>query len=69
MDGPYHYREAQKYLMQAGQSDAGSSGSQALLARAQVHATLAVAAATAMAGGERGEEWQNALAASPSAES
>ncbi len=68
MDGPHHYREAQKYLLQAGQSDAGSSGAQALIARAQVHATLAVAAATAMSGAAAGSEWQNAMASSPETE-
>jgi hypothetical protein len=48
VDGPTHYREAERYLMLAEQADAGSSGAQTLLAKAQAHATLAVAAATAL---------------------
>lgn len=53
MDGPHHYREAEKYLLKAEQSDAGSSGAMTLLAKAQAHATLALAAATAIPDGPR----------------
>lgn len=39
MSGPEHYREAERLL--------GHTGSERILAAAQVHATLALAAATA----------------------
>ena len=64
MDGPHHYREAEKYLLKAEQSDAGSSGAMTLLAKAQAHATLALAAATASQGGA-GADWQEAMADEP----
>jgi hypothetical protein len=48
MTGPEHYREAERQLGQAGDSDSGSDYERYLVASAQVHATLAVAAAVAM---------------------
>ena len=64
MDGPHHYREAQTYLHRAEQSDAGSSGAQALVAKAQVHATLALAAATALPTSPA-EDWLAAMEFEP----
>lgn len=47
MTGPEHYREAERLLNQAESQIPGDEPSQAALtARAQVHATLALAAAT-----------------------
>jgi hypothetical protein len=64
VDGPHHYREAQKYLFRAEQADAGSSGAQALVARAQVHATLALVAATAIPQWPQ-PDWQEAMEDEP----
>lgn len=64
MDGPHHYREAEKYLLKAEQSDAGSSGAMTLLAKAQAHATLALAAATAIPDGTK-VDWQGAMDEEP----
>lgn len=52
MTGPEHYREAERLIKDANQmqSDSGPGcGSEELLAEAQVHATLALAAAQAWA--------------------
>jgi hypothetical protein len=46
MTGPEHYREAEEDM--AAMNGKSPDGVQALLARAQVHATLALAAATAL---------------------
>jgi hypothetical protein len=47
--GPEHYREAEALLEEAGDpADHGVSALHAHIARAQVHATLAAAAATAL---------------------
>ncbi len=43
MNGAEHYREAERLLHEAGDADLDAP----MLARAQVHATLALAAATA----------------------
>lgn len=54
MSGPEHYKRAQEMLREAEeiQSDSGPGcGSEEVIAAAQVHATLALAAATAEAGG------------------
>jgi hypothetical protein len=51
MNGPEHYREAEKLLGYAEARDAeqrGDATDMSLLAEAQVHATLALAAATAL---------------------
>jgi hypothetical protein len=48
MTGPEHYREAEKFLALAGQLIRGEKGEAEILAEAQMHATLALAAATAM---------------------
>lgn len=49
MNGPEHYRAAEQLLTQAG-GDLGAEYAQGRTALAQVHALLALAAATAMAG-------------------
>lgn len=46
MNGPQHFREAEKLLEQSAKDPLGSEG-RYYLAAAQVHATLALAAATA----------------------
>jgi len=48
MTGPEHYRKAEKYLKDAKESELGSDTERWQLATAQVHATLALAAATAI---------------------
>lgn len=48
MTGPEHYREAEKFLKFASGYEAGSASATDAVAEAQVHATLALAAATAM---------------------
>ncbi|WP_406467089.1 hypothetical protein [Streptomyces sp. NBC_01594] len=56
MTGPEHYRAAEKLLDHAfGIEDRGSAEDVSLLAEAQVHATLALAAATAMHGHPDGQ--------------
>lgn len=53
MNGPEHYRQAEKLIDDAHtmQSENGPGcGSEEVLAEAQVHATLALAAATALLG-------------------
>jgi hypothetical protein len=47
MTGPEHYREAEQLLEQARASDVGGDMERYSVAAAQVHATLALAAATA----------------------
>ena len=48
MNGPDHYREAERLINRAGGSDPESASQ--YLAEAQVHATLALAAATLHSG-------------------
>ncbi|MFB7711642.1 hypothetical protein [Streptomyces sp. NPDC056105] len=73
MTGPEHYREAEKLLGYAEARDAeqrGDAEDMSLLAEAQVHATLALAAGTALANADRsasaeyvrydGAEWRRA---------
>ncbi|MFD4672380.1 hypothetical protein ACFWNN_21810 [Lentzea sp. NPDC058450] len=50
MNGPEHYAAAQEYLAAAKADGVEPGGAASNLAIAQVHATLALAAATAMAG-------------------
>ncbi|BBB01017.1 hypothetical protein RVR_8248 [Actinacidiphila reveromycinica] len=47
MNGPDHYREAERRLLMAWEDDSTPERSMQLVAEAQVHATLALAAATA----------------------
>ena len=47
MTGPQHYAEAERRLLMAWEEDSTPERSTQLVAEAQVHATLAVAAATA----------------------
>jgi hypothetical protein len=47
MTGPEHYREAEEFLELAASDATGSDAEQYNLAAAQVHATLALASATA----------------------
>lgn len=58
MTGPEHYSHAEKYLTQVDDTDGDTPTAQTtraeLLARAQAHATLALAAATALAAEEHG---------------
>jgi hypothetical protein len=49
MTGPEHYQQAELSLVQAVELEAGSDAERYFLADAQVHATLALAAATALA--------------------
>lgn len=48
MTGPEHYAAAEEMLSRSGQDDPDSSLTLVSLARAQVHATLAYAAAAAL---------------------
>jgi hypothetical protein len=63
MTGPEHYGLAEKLLEVAGERETSSAAAAHLVAAAQVHATLAQAAATAMAARPKGmhpdhfEEW------------
>ncbi len=52
MTGPDHYREAEASLAQAQATEGGSAGERWLLSDAAVHATLALAAATALRNGD-----------------
>ncbi len=55
MTGPEHYREAEQHLRWAIESEQDGNGERFNLAVAQVHATLAVAAATV--GLDDGDIW------------
>lgn len=48
MDGPFHYREAERRLLMAWEEGRDPADSAHLVAEAQVHATLALAAVTAV---------------------
>lgn len=64
--GPEHYREAEQHLENAVRNVAGSDAERWNLAAAQVHATLAVAAASALNDGETGTphaDWRAWMAA------
>lgn len=51
MTGPEHYREAEKHLAVAAKNFLAGDDTSSALAAAQVHATLALAAATALTPG------------------
>ena len=53
MTGPEHYREAERLARIGGQGHADPEEDANVLAEAQVHATLALAAATVAAGAVR----------------
>ncbi|UCZ88613.1 hypothetical protein [Gordonia sp. WA4-43] len=50
MNGPEHYREAERLLEESRDDRCDYQGAQVRIVAAQVHATLALAAATAHAG-------------------
>lgn len=56
MTGPEHYREAERRLLMAWEEDRQPGDVAHLVAEAQVHATLALTAATAMQAGVDGTE-------------
>ena len=59
MTGPEHYLEAESLLGSAVEAEGGSADERYLLAAAQVHATLASAAATALGtGGAPVDDWR-----------
>ncbi|MFE2019846.1 hypothetical protein ACFW9O_17600 [Streptomyces sp. NPDC059499] len=70
MTGPEHYREAERRLLMAWEEDSPQERSTQLVAEAQVHATLALAAATALNDAEEGmplsvsRAWKSAAAVS-----
>ena len=69
MTGPGHYREAERLLKEADEHpDAEIAGTAWRAGRAQVHATLALAAATAIGaeGPDEGHGTQRPLPGSPS---
>jgi hypothetical protein len=61
MTGPYHYKKAEEMLAEIGAADAGPDRAETALAiRAQAHALLALAAATAIdPGGWQRHEWHD----------
>ena len=61
MTGPYHYKKAEEILAEIGAADAVHDGTETALAiRAQAHALLALAAATAIdPGGLQRHEWHD----------
>jgi hypothetical protein len=61
MTGPYHYKRAEEILAEIEVGDAGPDGTETALAiRAQAHAFLALAAATAIdPGGLQRREWHD----------
>jgi hypothetical protein len=67
MTGPEHYREAERRLLMAWEEDSPQERSTQLVAEAQVHATLALAAATAYhvvaTSVDDREEWGKAIGA------
>lgn len=54
MTGPEHYRKAEHRLLMAWEEDRTPEDVRHLVAEAQAHATLALAAATAMNGAQNG---------------
>jgi hypothetical protein len=61
MTGPYHYKRAEEILAEIQATHAVPDGTETALAiRAQAHAILALAAATAIdPGGLHGHEWHD----------
>ena len=74
MTGPGHYQEAERLLALAASEVAGSDGlhtsydgqAALIIADAQVHATLAVAAATALGTHTEGRAWADIAGTKPS---
>ena len=68
--GPEHYRQAEEYLEKAYHMDPGTDLERFYIAAAQAHATLAVAAATAMGAVDPPprdwEAWHKAAGTKPS---
>lgn len=60
MTGPEHYREAEAHLASAAQSFVRGDDPTSALAAAQAHATLALAAATALQVPEEWRAWKEA---------
>jgi hypothetical protein len=60
MTGPEHYSYAEQLLAQASEDELGSDAERFHVAKAQVHATLALAAATALPGEHPGD-WQREI--------
>ena len=67
MTGPGHYREAERLLTVCAGDQRGTALDAACTSAAQVHATLALAAATALSYGLPPADWRawNAAAATP----
>jgi len=68
MEGPRHYQEAEQLLQAAEQTSRGADQAAAaqLIARAQVHALLALAAATATGTTAHARQaWEDAAGTSP----
>jgi len=64
MTGPYHYKRAEDMLAEIEAANAVSNQAETALAiRAQAHAILALAAATAIDPGWQRHEWQDAAGA------
>lgn len=60
MTGPEHYREAEKHIGYAQNAGDHPATELAHLNYAQVHATLALAAATAITSYQAAEDWETA---------
>jgi hypothetical protein len=67
MTGPEHYHEAQQLLADPNYGEPKGIGRSETIAAAQVHATLALAAATALGGDSAGDvqAWRDAAATKP----
>jgi hypothetical protein len=64
MTGPYHYKRAEEILAEIETANAVSDKTSAALAiRAQAHAILALAAATAIGPGWQRHEWHDVAGA------
>jgi len=64
MTGPYHFRRAEEILAEIDATPALSSETETALAiRAQPHATLALAAATAIDPDRQREQWRDVAGA------
>jgi hypothetical protein len=55
MNGPEHFAKAELFMRYAAENDLGGPAERTALAAAQVHATLSLAAATAMAANPAGQ--------------
>jgi hypothetical protein len=67
MTGPEHYNEAQQLLADPNYGEPKGIGRSETIAAAQVHATLALAAATALTGNspQEAQAWLNAAGTKP----